>query len=109
LILVAFRFAVEREDDVIGPEARALAGRARRDVLYQRAVPGRQLQRSAQVVVDIPERDANVAPADASACAKLRQDRAGQIDRYREADTGASGADRGVDPDHLAACVDERP
>src|SRR5205823_8247583 len=50
----------------------------------------------------------DVTAADASARAKLRQDRAGQVDRHREADTAAAGTDRGVDPDDLAPRVDER-
>ena len=66
---------VERDDDVVGPDAGAIGRRAGGDVLHQRAVVDRQLQRSLQVGVDVAQRDADVAARHAAARAQLRQDR----------------------------------
>ncbi len=66
-------FAVERDDDVVGTKAGAVARRPRRDVLNERPAADRQPERALQVGVDVPERDADIAAAHASVLTKLRE------------------------------------
>ena len=54
------------------------------------------------------DRDAEPAARHAALVAKLGVDLAGHVRGDREADAGAPGDDRGVDPDHLALHVHER-
>ena len=106
---LAIGFVVEREDDVVRPEAGAVARRAGRDVLHERPAADRQLERPLQIGVDIRGAHADIAARHAAAGAKLRQDRRGAVDRDREPDVAGARADRGVDADDLAPRVDQRP
>src|SRR5439155_20098870 len=77
------------------------------DVLHDRAMIHRQLQRSLEILIDVAKTDPHVAAADAPARPQLRQHRAGAVDWHREPDAARSRADRGVDPDDLATRVDQ--
>ena len=102
--------AVDGDDDVVRPQAGALARRPRRDVLDERAVADRQLQRAA---ADRHRRRAARRRCSRATRARARAAAAGSPSR-RLIGTAKpmllrARADRGVDADDLAARVDERP
>src|SRR5260370_20641239 len=68
----------------------------------------RQLQRTLRIRIDLAQSDADVSTRDAAPPPQLRQDRGGAADRHGETDIAGARADRGVDPDHFAARIDQR-
>src|SRR5581483_5851735 len=95
-------------DDVVGTDAGVLGRRSAGDVLHERAVADRQVERALQIGVDLPQLHADVTARDPPARAELRQDARRAVDWHRKPDVAGARADRGVDADHLAARVDQR-
>ena len=67
-----------------------------------------KLERALKIGRHVGEDDPDEAARDPPRALKLRQDRDRLVDWHREADVGRARAQRRVDPDHLAARVDER-
>src|SRR2546422_936897 len=100
--------SVELEQGVAGLETR-LGGRAVRDHLVdEHALRVLGAERAGQLGAERLDRDAEPAARHAALVAKLGVDLAGHVRGDREADAGAPGDDRGVDPDHLTLHVHER-
>ena len=73
-VVAAHRLAVDRDDQVVGPEAGALARRAGGRRPAPAPVGARAAERRLHVGIDVAERDADVAARDAPRRLQLRQD-----------------------------------
>ncbi len=105
------RRAVDRDDEVVGPQAGAFGGRALLDPRDHRALRVCGAQRLGNVGSEVLDRHADAAALDLAVADQLVHDLARHVDRHREADADISagwGNDRGVDTDDPALQVDER-
>src|SRR5215472_6462100 len=106
------RRAVDRDDDVIGPQSSALGRRAGLDAGDYRSLGAPGVERQREIGGQVLDRDADAPVPDLTVIDQLVHDAAGHVDRDGEADPDidAGGSDNcGVDADDPALQVDERP
>ena len=106
--------AFDRRRGVAALDARLVGRAALDDFVDEHAFFDRQLQRLGQVGGDAAAADPEVGVLDFAVLLDLLHDFARGVDRHREADAdvaaaAAAGLDLGVDPDHAARAVDQRP
>src|SRR6516162_36340 len=109
---VVDRRAVDRDDEIVGPQAGAFGRRARLDAGNHRPLGVSRAERLRDIGSEVLDRYPDVAAFDLAAADQLLHDLARHVDRYGKADPDIPsgwGHDRGVDADYSALEVDQRP